>query len=246
MSVRLNKFLSEAGVASRREADRLILEGRVRLNGELVRKLGIRVDPENDRIEVNGRRIRKSEDRVYFILNKPPGYLVTRRDPWGRPTVMDLLPSSGTRVNPVGRLDLESEGLLLLTNDGEMANRLLHPRYGIKKVYMVKVKGSMDPSARERLEKGIFLDGKKTAPAKIKVMAQNPKRTLFRIELSEGRKREIRRMMEAVGCRVVQLRRTHFGGLSLTGVQPGRWRHLKRREVELLKKKVGLGRPERN
>lgn len=238
--IRLNKYLSEAGVASRRGVDRMIAEGRVSVNGEVVLALGLKVDVDKDRIQVDGRPVRREESHVYIMLNKPPGYIVTRKDPFGRPTVMSLLPPFKTRVNPVGRLDADSQGLLLLTSDGELANRLLHPRFEVSKTYLVKVKGCLTLAHIERLEKGVYLDGKKTAPAKIKVVKAGPKKTLLRMDIHEGRKREIRRMIEAVGCRVLELERIRLAGLSLGGLKPGRWRHLSQKEAAELKKIVHL------
>jgi pseudouridine synthase len=240
VKIRLNKFLAQAGVASRREADRLITQGRVTVNGEVILTLGHKIDHMKDKIEVDGRKIEKDESQVYLMLNKPPGCLVSLKDPWGRPTIKDLLPSLKSRVFPVGRLDYESEGLLLLTNDGELAFRLMHPRFQIKKVYQVKVKGEPDSTKLSRLEKGILLDGKRTAPAKIRVLAVSPKESFLSIEIHEGRKREVRRMFEAVGHRTKKLLRIRFDGLSLGKLKRGKWRYLRPEEIETLKNQVGL------
>ncbi len=240
MKIRLNKFLSRAGVASRREADRMIVEGRIRVNGRVVEELGFKIDDERDKVEVDGRKIEKTEHLVYLMLNKPEGCLVTLKDPFQRPTITELLPKLKTRIFPVGRLDYDSSGLLLLTNDGELANRLTHPRYKVKKVYLVKVKGEPEPSGLLKLEKGIFLDGEKTAPAKVKLIVQAPRRNLLRVEIFEGRKREVRRMFDAIGCRVVGLERTSVGGLRLGKLKKGAWRFLARQEVCLLRKQVNL------
>ena len=240
MQVRLNKFLAQAGVSSRREADKMIAEGRVRVNGQIVQTLGQKIDDVKDQVEVNGKRIKIERALLYILLNKPLGYLVTRKDPFQRPTVMDLIPLSKRHIFPVGRLDIDSEGLLLLTNDGELANRLLHPRYEIKKIYEVSVKGVLDPSCLSRLEKGIYLDGKKTAPAKVSQLSPGPRKSLLRIEIYEGRKREVRRMMEAFGLKVLGLKRVKFAGLTLTTLKPGEWRNLRRLEVDRLKELVGL------
>ena len=240
MMVRLNKFLAQAGIASRREADRLITQGRVSVNGEVILTLGHKIDGKKDRVEVDGRKIKKEETSVYLMLNKPPGYLVSLKDPLGRPTIKDLLPSLKSRVFSIGRLDYESEGLLLLTNHGELAFRLTHPRFQIKKVYQVEVKGEPDSSRLSRLEKGIVLDGKKTAPAKIRTRAVSSKGGCLRIEIHEGRKREVRRMLEAVGLQVRGLQRIKFDGLSLGKLKRGKWRYLTPREVETLMSCVGL------
>lgn len=241
--IRLNKYLSEAGVTSRRKADRMIEDGRVSVNGEVIQALGHKVDVDKDRVEVDGRLVRREVGHVYIMLNKPPGYIVTRRDPFGRPTVMDLLPAFKTRINPVGRLDVDSQGLLLLTNDGELANGLLHPRFKVPKTYLVTVKGRLEIAQIDKLEKGIYLDGKKTAPAKIKVVKVGAKKALLRMDIHEGRKREIRRMIEAVGHRVLELERIRFAGLSLGSLRSGHWRHLSQKEDAALKKHVGLERP---
>lgn len=238
--IRINKYLSAAGVSSRREADRLIEQGRVKVNGKIVQTLGSKIDENKDRIEVDGKTVEGTQGKIYMLLNKPPEFLVTLKDPFQRPTIMDFLPKLKTRIFPVGRLDFDSEGLLLMTNDGELANRLTHPRYEIKKNYLVKIQGHPEKVQISRLERGIPLDGKKTAPAKISSVSSSPKRSLFKVELHEGRKREIRRMFEAIGYHVLLLRRIKFAGLTLDGLNPGDWRYLTKTEVQNLYKKVGL------
>ncbi|MEE9390683.1 MAG: pseudouridine synthase [Candidatus Aminicenantaceae bacterium] len=236
----MNKFLSQTGTASRREADKMIAEGRVEVNGVAVQVLGYKIDDTKDRIEVDGKRVKKDENLIYLMLNKPSGYLVTLKDPFSRPTIKELLPSLKKKVFPVGRLDYDSEGLILFTNDGELAYRLTHPRFKIKKTYLVKVTGSPDPSNLSRLERGIFLDGRKTAPAKVSRLSDSPKRTLLRIEITEGRKREVKRMCEAVGHRVLQLKRIGFAGLTLGKLAKGNYRFLGQKEIDNLKKQVKL------
>lgn len=241
MTLRLNKFLAHAGVCSRREADRFVAEGRVRVNGRVVEELGLKVDPARDKVEVNGRMVRAAKEEsgtrsVYILLFKPVGPVVTVKDPFGRPTVMDLLPKLSTRVYPVGRLDADSEGALLLTNDGEMAHRLTHPRFGVGKVYEVRVEGEPSGEDLEKLRKGIFLEGRRTAPARVRVVRASGRRTLLALEIHEGRKREIRKMFEALGYPVSGLLRVRFAGLTLEGLKPGEWRYLKRQEIERLKK----------
>ena len=240
MQIRLNKFLSQTGTASRREADKMIAEGRVEVNGVAVQVLGYKIDDTKDRVEVDGKRVKKDENLIYLMLNKPSGYLVTLKDPFSRPTIKELLPSLKKKVFPVGRLDYDSEGLILFTNDGELAYRLTHPRFKIKKTYLVNVTGSPDPSNLSRLERGIFLDGKKTAPAKVSRLSDSPKRTLLRIEITEGRKREIKRMCEAIGHRVLQLKRVGFAGLTLGKLEKEKCRFLRRREIDNLRKQVRL------
>jgi pseudouridine synthase len=244
MLVRLNKFLAHAGVCSRREADRFIESGRVRVNGRVVAELGQKIDPSRDRVDVGGRAVKGGDERpVYILLFKPSGRVVTVKDPFGRPTVMDLLPKLHARVYPVGRLDAESEGALLLTNDGEMAFRLTHPKHEIGKVYEVRVNGEPSGDDLERLRKGLFLEGRKTAPARVQVLRRSLRQTLLRVEIHEGRKREIRKMFEALGYPVAGLLRVQFAGLTLEGLRPGQWRYLKSREVENLRKVAGPDHP---
>jgi pseudouridine synthase len=240
MEIRLNKFLSQAGIASRREADRMIAEGRVKVNSKVVFELGHKIDDQKDKVEVDGRKVKKEQALIYLMLNKPKGYLVTLKDPIQRPTVKDLVVALKKKVIPVGRLDYDSEGLLLLTNDGELAYRLTHPRYKIRKTYLVKVRGEPNLSKLSKLEKGIFLDGKKTAPAKVLLLEGNPKKSLLKIEIHEGRKREVRRMCEFIGHRVLKLTRIGFAGLKLERLKSGKWRFLKPEEIKKLKKQVRL------
>jgi len=240
LKVRLNKFLSLAGVASRREADRWVLEGRISVNNKIVDELGLKVDEEKDVVRVDGRKIQVKPKPVYILLNKPAGYLVTLKDPFQRRTVRSLFPASLGRIFPVGRLDLETEGLLLLTNDGELAYRLSHPRFGVKKAYLAKVRGEPNRDALRRLERGVYLEGEKTAPATATLLAPGQKSSWLRLELQEGRKREVREMCRAVGHPVLELRRVEFAGLVLEDLKPGQWRHLEPREVRRLKLLVDL------
>ncbi len=240
MKIRINKFLSEAGVVSRREADRLILEGRIQVNNRIVEELGEKIDPERDAVSVDGKRVKKADGPVYLMLNKPAGYLVTLKDPFERPTIRSLLPPSLGRVFPVGRLDLDSEGLLLLTNDGELAFRLSHPRFEVKKTYLVKVRGEPSQETLRRLERGVFIERRKTAAAKVIVLERRPRSSWLRLEIHEGRKREVRLMCRAVGHDVLELRRVEFGGLALKKLRPGEWRSLESWEIRRLKKLVGL------
>ncbi len=238
MIIRINKFLSEAGVASRREADRLIADGRVRVNGRVADELGSKVDDERDLVQVDGRRVRNAPAPVYVLLNKPKGYLVTLKDPFGRPTVRSLLPAAIGRIFPVGRLDLDSEGLLFLTNDGDLAYGLMHPKFGVKKVYIARVEGRPDKDALQKLARGVTIGGKKTAPAKVALLSHSPKSSWLRLELSEGRKREVREMCRAVGHEVLELKRVEFAGLVLGKLRPGEWRALQPGEVRRLQSLV--------
>jgi pseudouridine synthase len=240
MLLRLNKYLSMQGAASRREADRMIVEGRVQVNGGTVEDLGVKIDPAKDKVAVNGRAVKPGRELVHLALNKPAGYLVTKDDPEGRPTVMSLLPKCFEAVFPIGRLDLDSEGLLLLTNDGELAYRLTHPRFEVKKVYSVEVDGEVSDAEAAKLEGGVRVDGRRTAPAKVRVLNRNARRSLVLVEIHEGRKREVRQMMENVKHRVRALKRVEFAGLKLAPLPRGHWRLLRRDEVRALRRKVGL------
>lgn len=240
MKLRLNKFLALAGIASRRGADRLIAQGRVSINGEIVENLGVQVDEDKDKVFVDGKRVKPKKRQIYLMLNKPPGYLVTAQDPFQRPTIMELLPPMKTRIFPVGRLDFDSEGLLLVTDDGNLAYRLMHPSYQVTKEYRIRVKPKPDPSALAALEKGIFLEGKKTAPAQFRILASTEKGTLLMAKLHEGRKRELRKMLEYKGLRVLTLKRVKLGDVHLGDLDKGKWRYLKREEIARLKKSVRL------
>jgi 23S rRNA pseudouridine2605 synthase len=234
--VRLNAFLARAGVASRRRADELILERRVRVNGE-PGELNSVVD-ENDVVEVDGRRVEKQPLR-YVLLNKPAGVLTTADDPHGRPTVVDLV-SHETRVVPVGRLDVDTTGALLLTNDGELANRLAHPSFGVAKAYDVDIDGSPSPEALEVLRRGVDLEDGRTAPAEARIVRRGTRVTRIELTLHEGRKHQVKRMCEAVGHSVRHLHRRRYAGLRLVGLEPGQWRELTDEEVAELRGSVGL------
>lgn len=218
----------------------MIQEGRVKLNGQVVNQLGLKIDEKRDLVEVDNRPVRLPSGFIYLLLNKPAGYIVTVEDPQKRKTVMELLPRLPVRVFPVGRLDGESEGALIFTNDGELAHRLMHPRYEVKKIYEVKVKGSVGDHDLEKLEKGIFLDGRKTAPARAKIIYRNREKSLLSLEIHEGRKHEVRKMLYALGFEVKKLRRVSYGGITIKGLRHGFWRHLKAEEVNRLKKMTGL------
>ena len=238
---RLQKILSQAGVASRRAAEKLIAEGRVSVNGATVREMGTKADPSSDDIRVDGRRIKAAQTLRYILLNKPAGYVTTRSDPQRRPTVIDLLQGVREYVYPVGRLDYDTEGLLLLTNDGDLAAKLTHPRHGVERTYEVRVAGVPDPDAIDRLRTGIPLDGRRTQPADVDLLSRRSRGTeerdaLLRITIREGRNRQVRRMLEAVGHPVKALARTRIGSLTDRHLKPGMWRELRAEEVRALKK----------
>jgi 23S rRNA pseudouridine2605 synthase len=238
METRLQKILSAAGVASRRAAERLIAEGRVSVNGETVRELGTKADPARDEIRVDGRRIGQAAAPLYFLLNKPRGYVTTRADPEGRPTVLALMPDVRAYVFPVGRLDYDSEGLLILTNDGDLAARLTHPSHEVPREYHARVLGVPDEHDLARLRRGIVLDGRRTAPAVIrllKVLTSRPQQALLAITLHEGRTRQVRRMCEAVGHPVADLRRVRIGPIADDRLKLGAYRPLAAREVAALR-----------
>ena len=238
--VRLQKVLSQAGVASRRAAEELIRQGRVTVNGVVVTELGTRVRPGVDRIAVDGRGIGGREHLVYLALNKPAGYVSTARDTHGRPTVLSLV-EARERLYPVGRLDADSEGLILLTNDGELAYAVTHPRHEIEKEYLVLVSGEPSRQIIERLSRGVEIEGRRTAPAEVEVAGPGEGGTWLRVVLHEGRKRQIRRMAEAVGHRVLRLRRVRIGPVRLGNLPPGRYRQLSPTEVRALKGDDGAG-----
>lgn len=237
---RLQKIMAQAGVASRRKCEELITEGRVRVNGEIVRELGYKADPQRDRIEVDGQEIAR-EANVYFLLYKPTGYITSVTDPQGRRTVLDLMKGVGARIYPVGRLDYDTSGLLLLTNDGEFANYITHPRYELDKVYEAVVRGRLEDVALRKLREGVMLEDGVTSPAEAECLTIDARRgtSVLRLTIHEGRNRQVRRMCEAVGHPVMQLKRVRLGFLTLDGLREGEYRALTAQEVEKLHKKNG-------
>jgi len=232
--VRLQKFMAAAGVASRRESERLIQAGRVAVNGRVVTTLGTKVDPARDRVSLDGAAVGRLERRVYFLLHKPRGCLSTVRDPAGRPTVLDCLRGVKERVFPVGRLDWDSEGLIILTNDGDLALRLTHPRNHVPRVYRVKVKGLVGRQVLEAVRRGLFLDGRRTLPAPVaRVSSQS--NSWLEVVLYEGRRNQLRRVFERLGHPVLKLRRTAIGTISDRELHPGEFRALTPAEVARLK-----------
>ncbi len=235
--MRLAKYLAEAGIASRRKAEEFIVQGRVKVNGLLVQEKGYIINPDLDRVEFDGRIITR-EEKVYILLNKPAGYISSVFDPQGRPTVMDLLKDITLRVYPVGRLDFDTEGLLLLSNDGEFTNLMIHPRYEMTKTYQALVEGKPDKKSLQMLREGIQLVDGITAPAQVNILELYIDKTLLEIKIHEGRKRQIKRMCLAIGHPVISLKRTAFGFLKLQGVASGKYRFLTPAEVNKLKQQA--------
>jgi len=231
---RLQKILSQAGIASRRASEQLMLDGRVTVNGTTMRELGTKADPGRDDIRVDGRRVKLPERHRYILLNKPPGYVTTRSDPHKRPTVIDLIAGVHDYVYPVGRLDFDTAGLLILTNDGELAARLTHPRHGIARVYEARVLGVPDTHDIARLAKGILIEGRRTQPANVNVLHARSDDALLEITVREGRNRQVRHMCEAIGHPVSSLRRVAIGPIRDPKLPLGRWRELGDAEVARL------------
>ena len=238
--VRLNRFLSLAGLTSRRKADLFIKSGRVELNGKRVQKMGTLVDEKKDEVRVDGVRVNLKEDFVYLLLNKPAGFLTTAGDDFRRPVVFDLIRGIKKRIFPVGRLDYDTEGVLLLTNDGNLAYRLTHPRFQITRVYKVKVKGEPSEKNIKALRKGIKLQDGTLARGEAAILKKGNDTTNIKLELKEGKKREIKRIFKALGYKVEQLERVSFAGITTRGLKKGQWRHLMPVEVLNLRKVTGL------
>jgi len=237
--MQLNKYLALCGFASRRKANLFIAEKRVRVNGKVIDYFGFVVNPEEDRIEVDRKVVRLPEKPVYVLLNKPAGVITTAEDPRGRKTVLDLV-SVQERIFPVGRLDLDTEGVLLLTNDGYLTHRLAHPKFEIEKVYMARVRGQMDQIAVTKLKSGVFINPGVRVNGEVQVIKKERDQTLIEIRIHEGKKRQIKRMMKAVGHPVIYLRRTCFAGLTVKGLARGNWRELKEKEICSLYHAAGL------
>lgn len=250
LQIRLQKYIADCGVTSRRKAEHLITQGRVTVNGEVVMELGSKVDAKNDVVMVDGHLADlNAVEPIYLMLHKPRGYVTTLNDPEGRETVMDLVKDVSERIYPVGRLDYLSEGLLLMTNDGEVANMIMHPKYNVQKVYEVKVFGSVTETILNKLRAGAYLEEGLVKPTSVRVIKQLPTKTWLEFRLNEGRNREIRRLCEAVGLTVDKLKRLAIGNLSVEGVAPGKYRLMSRNQLlsliglnadgTLMKKAVG-------
>ena len=241
MLERLQKIVARAGIASRRAAEELVAAGRVRVNGRVVTELGAKADPHKDRIEVDGKRL-VAEEHVYLVLHKPRNVVATLSDPEGRPTVAEYVKGAGARVYPVGRLDFGTSGVLLFTNDGELANALLHPKGGVPKTYVLKVAGEMTEHDLDHWRRGVVLEDGKTLPAEARLLRLEGDKTWFELTIREGRNQQIRRMGEATGFRVMRLARLSFAGIGSEGLRPGEWRPLTRDELLELRKVYGVPR----
>ena len=233
--IRLQKYLAMCGVASRRTSEKIILDGRVAVNGRIITEMGVQVDDSKDTVTLDGEIIRPEEEKHYIAYNKPVGEVTTASDPEGRATVMDKFADYPVRLFPVGRLDYDSEGLLLLTNDGDMMNRVLHPSHEVLKTYWTKMSSHVTREEIAALRKGVMIDGKLTFPASVRLIRENTFDTVLLISIHEGRNRQVRKMAEAVGHKVISLRRVGFGPVSLGDLPSGMWRPLTKDEIARLK-----------
>jgi len=231
--MRINKFLAQAGLGSRRSCEQLVLENKIKVNGKIISDLATDIDPQNDIVEYKNKKIRFSSNKIYLMLNKPIGYLVTADDPFERKTVFDLLPKFKEHVFPIGRLDKNSEGLLLLTNDGDFAQKVTHPSKKLPKTYLVKAKGRIYFRQLRELREGVQLEDGKTLPAKVFIKSYNKAQNLTKIRMVifEGKNQQIRRMLKAVGSSVIELKRVQIGEINIGKMPIGEWRYLKEKEV---------------
>lgn len=231
--LRLQKFLADAGVASRRASEKIILEGRVAVNGAIVRELGSKIDPARDRVAVDGRPL-KARRKLYVAINKPRGFICTRHDEADRDLIGDLLPREWGNLFSVGRLDRDSEGLIFMTNDGEFALKLTHPRFGVRKTYVATLEGRVEPGAVQSLTRGVEHDGEKLKAERVRLVSSNNTTSVVELELAEGKNREVRRMFEALGSTVARLQRIKIGPIRLGELRVGKWRTLTESEIKSL------------
>jgi len=229
---RLQKILAKAGVSSRRGAEELIRSGQVTVDGSVVTEMGVKIDPGSHQVKVNNKPISDSEEKTYILLNKPAGYVTTMHDPQGRPIVTSLLTGLKARLFPVGRLDLDTEGALILTNDGELTHQILHPKFNINKTYVAKVKGSPSRAALKQLAQGIVIDNRTTSPARLRVLRKSARESVIEIIIHEGRKRQVRKMFAAINHPVIHLQRIAYGSLKLGKLPLGKFRSLSRAELK--------------
>ncbi|MDD4844589.1 MAG: pseudouridine synthase [Anaerotignum sp.] len=236
MEERLQKFLAEAGVASRRKAEELIAEGKIKVNGKVITELGTKIDPQKDEVLYLDKIISKKEvEMIYIMLHKPEGYVTTAKEQFGRPGVMDLVSGIAARIFPVGRLDYETSGLVLLTNDGDLTYKLTHPKHDVDKTYIAKLYGTPDDMDLQMFRRGVFIDGRQTKPAKMQILEKGERQSTVEIIIHEGRNRQVRKMCEAIKHPVAQLKRVGTGELTLGDLPKGKYRHLTPAEVKYLK-----------
>ena len=237
MEERLQKYLANSGVASRRKCEELILQGKVEVNGKVVTELGTKINPEEDIVKVNGKEVKQAKKMVYILLNKPIGYVTTADDQFGRDTVLDLV-KVRERIVPVGRLDMYTSGALILTNDGDFVYKVTHPKHEIEKTYTVTVKGIVQNSEVEQLRKGVKIDDYITKPAKVKILKTDIEKDISRLEITihEGKNRQVRKMCEAVNRKVLALHRSKIGGIGVKDIELGKWRYLRENEIQKLVK----------
>lgn len=233
--MRINRYLALCGLASRRKSEQIIAEKRVKLNGRIIENLAVDIDPEKDIVTVDGKKVSPAQDFIYIMLNKPKGYVTTTNDEHNRPTVMDLIKlPEGRRVYPIGRLDYDTEGLLLLTDDGDLTNILTHPSHNINKTYIARIKGTITPDEIMKLSSGVVIDGHKTAPCRVKVLQFDEKTTRLEITIHEGRNRQVRKMLESIGKDTEFLKRMSVGDIRLGGLTRGKYRPLNKKEIAYL------------
>lgn len=238
LSIRLQKFLADSGIASRRKSEKIILEGRVKVNTKVVTELGTKVNPYKDFIEVDGKVLKRQEDKIYILLNKPIGYVTTVKDQFKRPTVMDLLKNIKTRIVPVGRLDMYTSGALILSNDGEFINKITHPSHEVNKTYNVTIKGKINQEEIEQLKNGVDIGDYVTKPAKVKILKIDENKNISRIQITihEGKNRQVRRMCKAINKSVIGLHRAAIGNITVKNLKLGEYRSLNNKEIEELLK----------
>ena len=237
--IRLQKYLAEAGVASRRKSEELIALGKVEINGQVVTVPGTKING-SEIIKVDGREIRQEQKKVYILLNKPVGYISTAKDQFSRKTVLDLIDTVKERIYPVGRLDYDTSGLIILTNDGELANMLTHPKHEMQKVYRVMIEGTLKEDDIKNFQTGIAIEDYTTAPAKVNVIEETKKDSIIELTIHEGKNRQIRKMFETLGYTVLRLKRIAIGSISIQGLEEGKWRYLSKKEIDALKKTTGI------
>lgn len=235
--MRINKYIASCGVASRRKAEEIILEKRVKVNGKVVEELSFNIDEKNDLVEIDNITIGINENYIYIVLNKPEGYITTVKDQFDRPSVLDLVSDIKERIYPIGRLDYETSGLLILTNDGDLTYKLTHPKHEVAKTYIARVKGIPSSEKMKQFEEGLYIEDYKTAPAKIRIIDKNEEKnySICEIKIHEGRNRQVRKMCKSIGHPVQRLKRSAMGKITLKGTEIGKYRHLTSEEIDYLK-----------